>query len=231
MASVSRIGLSLVLVLVMLPAQAAYAVSPVSTTVPRNGWVPRLDGSDRTQFPDRGDGRTSGRPGVLAGGVRWRHLRIRKLTVSWVNGSGPTEQASGGNGRHTFRKWLLACGRGRRDLQLWRCRFPWIYSQHRIEFAGRGHERHPQRRWLLAQGPPTEGYPPSATRSSRDRWGPCDLTNPLWVWRDSAAEEATSRPRDLIKYVNVIRAVEGSEGPQYCQSICLMILPTRFVFV
>ena len=79
-------------------------------------------GSLRLNKPIVGMAATPDGGGLLAGGLRRRHLQLRRRRLLRLGGSHPPEQARRGHGGHARRARLLAGGLRRRHLQLRRRR-------------------------------------------------------------------------------------------------------------
>ena len=108
--------------------------------------------------PDGVSPRVAGRslhlrpPRLLAGGLRRRHLQLRRrplLRLDRRDGPQPTHR---GHGRHPRRPGLLAGGLRRRHLQLRRRPLLRLDRRARPQQTHRGHGRHPRRQGLLAGG-------------------------------------------------------------------------------
>ena len=107
--------------------------------------------------PEFGHGRPAGRghtrrPGLLAGGLRRRHLHLRRRRLLRLDGRDPPQPAHRGHGGHTRRPGLLAGGLRRRHLQLRRRRLLRLHRQPAPQPTHRGHGGHPRRPGLLAGG-------------------------------------------------------------------------------
>ncbi len=81
----------------------------------------------------------SARQGLLAGGLRRRHLQLRRRAVLRLHGQHGTQQAHRGHGGHPGRQGLLAGGLRRRHLQLRRRRLLRVHRRHVDEQAHRRH--------------------------------------------------------------------------------------------
>ena len=99
-----------------------------------------------------GDFNANGPNGLLAGGVRRRHLQLRRRAVLRLDGQHPPQQADRGHGRDTRRQRLLAGGFRRRHLRLRRCAVLRLDRQHPPQQADRGHGPDTRRRRVLAGG-------------------------------------------------------------------------------
>ncbi len=110
-----------------------------------------------------------GRAGLLAGGLRRRHLRLRGRPLLRLDRGADPQPAHRGHGRHPGRAGLLAGGlrrwhlrlRGRRLRRLDRCVDP--------QPAHRGHGRPPRTGGATGWWPRTGGSSPSGTPASTAR--------------------------------------------------------------
>ena len=100
--------------------------------------------------------------GLLAGGLRRRHLRLRRRRLPRLGREPGAQQAGGGHGRRPDRRRLLAGGLRRRHLRLRRRRILRIGRQPHTQRARGGHGRH-----LTGSVPPPGGAAaPSTLRRS-----------------------------------------------------------------
>ena len=130
----------------------------------------------------RGHGRHPRRPRLLAGGLRRRHLRLRRRRLLRLHRRHPPQPAHRGHGRHPRRRRLLAGGLRRRHLRLRRRRVPRFDRGHPPQPAHRGHGRRPRPAGATGWWPPTAASSPSATPRSTARPGACTSTGPSWAW-------------------------------------------------
>ena len=107
--------------------------------------------------------------GYWRGGLRRRHLRLRRRPVLRLDRRHPPQPADRGHGRHGRRRRLLAGGLRRRDLRLRRRPVLRLDGRHPPQPADRGHGRHRRRRGLLAGGLRRRASSPSATPGSSGR--------------------------------------------------------------
>ena len=91
-------------------------------------------------------------PRLLAGGLRRRHLQLRRRRLLRLDRRDRPQPADRGHGLHPRRQGLLAGGLRRRHLQLRRRRLLRLDRRDRPQPADRGHGRHPRRQGLLAGG-------------------------------------------------------------------------------
>ncbi len=125
-------------------------------------------GGSAAQRADRRHGRDPDRPGLLAGRLRRRHLRLRRRRLRRLDGRPAAQPAGGRDGRDPDRRGLLAGRRRRRHLRLRhapstdrrhdRCR------SHRPSYRG----AHDRSLTVLACW-----WPPPRVRST---WSPCGLS-------------------------------------------------------
>ena len=104
------------------------------------------------------------RQGLLAGGLRRRHLQLRRRHLLRLDRGDPAQPAHRGHGGHTRRQGLLAGGLRRRDLHLWRRAVPRIDGRGAVEQTDRGDGRRlkgPAGRRLSG---PAEPRPPGGRR-------------------------------------------------------------------
>ncbi len=100
----------------------------------------------------RGHGVDTRRQGLLAGGLRRRHLQLRRCHLLRLDRGDPAQPAHRGHGGHTRRQGLLAGGLRRRHLQLRRCHLLRLDRRHPSQPAHRRHGGHTRRQGLLAGG-------------------------------------------------------------------------------
>ena len=93
----------------------------------------------------------SRRQGLLGGGGRRRHLRVRERPVPRLDGWCSTRTSGGRHGRHPERQWLLGGCRRRRHLQLRQRTLPRLRpgAGHPSDGASRRHGGHAGRLGLL----------------------------------------------------------------------------------
>ena len=126
-------------------------------------------GGQAAQRTDRRHGRHARRRRVLGGGVRRRHLQLRRRRLLRQHGRHPPQQAHRRHGRHARRQGLLARGVRRRHLQLRRCLLPRLHGR-------RGRST-----------PPSSAWPPTRRRAGTGRWRPTAASSP-------SAPPSTARP-------------------------------------
>src|SRR5665647_3454147 len=99
-----------------------------------------------------GDHRHPRRERLLAGGLRWRRLCLRRRRFLWLHGRYSPVEADRGYGRYPRRQGLLAGGLRRRHLRLRGRRLPRLHGWSPVEPTNCGNGRHPGRQRLLAGG-------------------------------------------------------------------------------
>ena len=139
---------------------------------------------------------TSGRRRLLAGGLRRRHLHLRRRHLLRFARRLAAQQAHRGHGGHARRRRLLAGGLRRRHLQL---------RRRRLLRLGRepiplnkpivGHGRHARRRWLLAGGDRTAASSPTGTPPSPVPTAARRSTSPSWRCPAPTADRAAPPTR------------------------------------
>ena len=88
-------------------------------------------GGTPAQRARRGHGRHAERQRLLGGGLRRRHLLLRRRRVPRLDGRDAAQRAGRGHGRHAERQRLLGGGLRRRHLRLRRRRVPRIDGRDR----------------------------------------------------------------------------------------------------
>ena len=111
-------------------------------------------GAIRLNQPVVGMAATPERPGLLAGGLRRRHLHLRQRPLLRLDRQHPAQPAGGRHGRHALGWRLLVGGRRRRDVLLRQCRLLRLDAgcvrrrrrgRHRLRTAGAARARWPVR--------------------------------------------------------------------------------------
>ncbi len=144
--------------------------------------------------PQRTCGRHGGHPrrqGLLGGGLRRRHLQLRRRRLRRVGGRPAPQRTRGRHGGHPRRQGLLGGGLRRRHLQLRRRRVRGLGGGPAAQRADRGHGSHPRRQGATGRWPPTAASSASATPGSSARWGAARSTSPSWAWRPPPTPRAT----------------------------------------
>ena len=103
-----------------------------------------------TEPADRRHGAHTIQRGLLARGVRRRHLHLRRRGLLRLQGGKPLNTPDRRHGRHARRRRLLASRLRRGHLQLRRRRLPRLHGGQTTEQADRRHGRDPRRPRLLA---------------------------------------------------------------------------------
>ena len=117
--------------------------------------------------------------GLLAGGPRRRHLRLRRRAVLRLDRRAGAQRAGRRHGGHARRRRLLAGGPRRRHLQLRRRRLLRLGRLAGAQRAGRRHGRDPRRPGATGSSPPTGASSATATPASAGSAGSLALNAPV----------------------------------------------------